>query len=123
MLNRRLSEVGHVKVTSILIASGFYIGDTTRLQANANVLAVQEETEVITEKYEFEDFPIFKRALPRHKPPIVINSRFIDHRPVIHVDDVEIKGISTSATFQIGSLQHISGSSRVKHVRILREER
>ncbi|WP_173916986.1 spore germination protein GerPE [Halobacillus sp. Marseille-Q1614] len=123
MLNRRLAEVGHVKVTSLTISSGFYIGDTTRLRANSRALAVQEETQFLSEKFEFNDFPLFKRTLPPGKPPILINSRFVDHHPAIHVDHVDVKGISTAATFQIGSLQTIAGSSRVKHVRILRQER
>ncbi|MFC7321176.1 spore germination protein GerPE [Halobacillus campisalis] len=112
----------NIDVIALSIGSGFLIGDLSRSNSHARVIAVQEETRAISEKVDFDDFSIFQRELPPSRPSIVINSSFCNHHPVIDVQSMHVKGISTAGLIQVGGVDHIEGESRLKHIRILNEE-
>ncbi|MCP3032020.1 spore germination protein GerPE [Halobacillus sp. A1] len=121
-MNSRMVELDYIDVLAISIGSGFLIGDVSRSNSHARVIAVQEETLTISDKVDFDDFSIFHRELSPPRPSIAIKSSFCSHHPVINVQSMHVKGISTAGLVQVGGVNHIEGESRLKHVRILNEE-
>ncbi len=112
-------------VNSISNGSTFEIGDVEHAGPRTKVIAVQQprtnykdEDENIT----FSSFSVFKEPLPEKPVYSPVQKQTINHSPSIHVNRINIIGISTSAIVQIGGLGTIDSEVRVKHIRILPEE-
>lgn len=118
----RISNVNQVNVTSLSNSSIFNIGDTGYSNNKTKGIAVQKEGPTMKQELEFEDFPIFTRKAvwPKVRDPVIIKT--VQHQPEIHVQSVNILGISSASVFQIGNLSYAKSESRIKHIRILEEE-
>ncbi|KGX92786.1 hypothetical protein N781_15055 [Pontibacillus halophilus JSM 076056 = DSM 19796] len=122
-MEKRLSEVNTVKLSSLIDGSIFEIGDAHELMPKSRVLAIQKEGGVkYSEPYQFESYPVFTEPLPRPTRRLQLEQYHIHHNPIIQVCDIAIKGVSTSSIFQIGSVDDIEAETRVKNTRILIED-
>lgn len=119
---KRMVYVHEVDVISFAIASGFIVGDVHSLTPRAKVLAVQiEAPEVLTDLYDFKDFPIFSLTPSPPLAPVRLQSYSYQNCPIL-VESVEVIGFSSSAVLQIGGTDHIDSEARIKHVRVFRGE-
>ncbi|WP_159462170.1 spore germination protein GerPE [Halobacillus sp. Marseille-P3879] len=122
MNSNRLADVHHVNAHTITIGSGLLIGDLGHFRPRSDVLAVQEETKVLSDWTDLTDYPIYTAKLSPPKAPIRIETQFIHHYPTIQVKHVHVTGASTAGLVQIGGIDYVDGESRLKHIRILDKE-
>lgn len=122
---QRTSHVNSFLVEIVSFASIVQVGDSSIVNPLSRALAVQRETEIFyANEGNYNNYPVFSEPIPL--PPINEDIRFIPHNlhPIINVDKIHIAGISSSSMLHIGSSQHISQETRIKHIRQLlpREE-
>ncbi|MBM7571494.1 spore germination protein GerPE [Aquibacillus albus] len=120
-MNKRTSYTKNIKIHSVTISSIFEIGDSSHFTPEANVLAVQKEGGVESDVFPFEKYDIFDRKYTHYPIKRIVNQHVHHHKKNIHVNNVDILGVSTSSLAQIGSLNHIDANARIKHIRILEE--
>jgi spore germination protein PE len=114
----RTSVVDEVKINSLASSSILQTGDTEKIQCFCAVLAIQREStnfgrfDIPLNKYDIFSQPV----LVPECPPINIKQTF-NATPFIRVGKVDILGVSSSALLHIGSVNHMSLQSRVKHIR------
>lgn len=123
-MQKRTANVGAIDINAISRSSIFDIGDVTVSSQQLNAIAVQKEGAIFSDEgFLFSDYPLFERKrIPHHLEPINVKQRHKHHQPTIHVNKVDILGVSASSIIQVGSLEDINAEARVKHIRILREE-
>ncbi|ASJ54644.1 spore gernimation protein [Brevibacillus formosus] len=121
---RRTSHVHKVDVLSVDASSVLQIGDSQRLDAVSNILAVQREKAIFYEnEFMFEDYSAFSIPLipPSLTEPICIDT-FHDC-PYIFVRNVRVPFIAAASVVHIGSNESISLETRVVNIRhLFREE-
>ncbi|WP_374724171.1 spore germination protein GerPE [Calidifontibacillus erzurumensis] len=122
-MEKRLSIVDSVNISSIKDGSVVEIGDSFNVRLYSKALAVQREQELFLENEGSFHYPIFYRHIPN---PIITERVFMARNnecPKIEVNKVSIFGVSTSTVFQIGSTNTIHSEARVKHIRHLIKDR
>ncbi|WP_226037698.1 spore germination protein GerPE [Aquibacillus saliphilus] len=122
-MNKRLSEVEKIKITSVAFSSIVEIGDANTSSPVNRVIAVQKEGGVYSDEgFDFDRFKIFAQEPAKSPGMPIIQKNTYHHNPTIHVKNVTITGVSASSLVQIGSLKHIDSEARLKHIRILEQE-
>ncbi|WP_347835493.1 spore germination protein GerPE [Gracilibacillus sp. JCM 18860] len=122
MSNQRVTKVKAIKVINSSYSSVFNIGDIHTLQPKTDVLAVQREGGISSDKgFELEKYPpIFQTELPfLEKTPMT--QAHSHHCSSIHVPNIRVNGISSSAILQLGQVNQTFSRSRIKHIRILKD--
>ncbi|MGG1574781.1 spore germination protein GerPE [Fictibacillus sp. NRS-1165] len=117
----RTSEVNHIHVRSILFSSVVNVGDTGRLAAFSQALAIQkyEPTfdSALSGLINFPNYQAFTIPRPRPAPPKEVTMQSFNDPAYIRVGTVDILGISAAGILHIGGIHHIDLESRVKHIR------
>ncbi|RWZ55190.1 spore germination protein GerPE [Halobacillus fulvus] len=120
-LNKRMVFVEDAEFISVLIASGILIGDVHRVSPVSYVIAVQEEKPpLLAERLSFEQFSVFSMEPSPPLEPVYVQS-YSYHNQAIGIDSIRVIGVSTSSLFQIGGVDHVDTTSRIKHIRLLKE--
>lgn len=117
---KRLSTVNNIYVNSVGLGSVVQFGDSTNLRPFSRALAVQREKQFfIGNEGNFEDYPVFTK--PLRQPYFYERINMVEHnvKPVIKVNNIKVTALSASAILHVGSTDHISAESRVKHIRQL----
>lgn len=119
----RTTKVKQIRINSISRSSIFQIGDAKEIEPNADILAVQKEGGVSSDKgFELEQYPIFRTTLQTISDPEIVVGDHCHHYPNISVNTIDITGASSSAIVQLGSNKKIDSLARQKHIRILKDE-
>ncbi|MEB3100882.1 spore germination protein GerPE [Ferviditalea candida] len=113
----RLSAVENIKINVVLFASTAFIGDNLVIRPRTRAVAVHQRYPVY-----LMDVPEFRATVfrrPKLKPVVreEVDMEIVNRVPVIKVDNVNIRSVSTSAVFQVGSTGIIDAEARVKHAR------
>ncbi|MGP4041851.1 spore germination protein GerPE [Gracilibacillus sp. D59] len=112
-----------IKMHSLSYSSSFQIGDAKEIEPNADVLAVQKEGGVSSDKgFELDQYPIFNTTIPTTPDPEFVVGEHCHHQKNISVSTMDIMAVSTSSVVQLGSNKKIDSFSRLKHIRILKDE-
>lgn len=117
---RRTSIVDSLKVDAIFFDSVIEIGDSNYIQSFSRALAIQRESEIFFgNEGDFNRYPVF--SIPLYFQPIYEEVfQYTEHlQPVIKVNSIDITGASAAAVIHIGSSNHVSMESRLKHIRQL----
>ncbi|MFZ3589141.1 spore germination protein GerPE [Bacillus sp. DJP31] len=119
-MNHRTSVVSTTFINSISFSSVFEIGDTRKINATSQAIAVQREYPLFVEnEADFSLYRIFSEIIPSPIIDEVVNTTFIHENPVIKVNSLKITGISNASVVQIGSTHCVKAEARVKHIRQL----
>lgn len=112
------SEVNTVAFSSII-----NIGDSVHFNPRFKAIAVQREGNVWNEDYDyrFSDYSLFQRQAKWIDLDIALEINSI-HHDGIKVHSVSISDVSQSSLYQVGGLKKINAETRLKHIRILRED-
>ena len=117
---RRTSIVDSLKVDAVFFDSVIEIGDSSYIQSFSRALAIQREAEIFFgNEGDFNRYPVF--SIPLYFQPIDDEfSMYTEHlQPVIKINSIDIIGASAASVIHIGSSNHISMESRLKHIRQL----
>ncbi|MRX73519.1 spore germination protein GerPE [Bacillus lacus] len=118
---KRTSVVQTAYLNSAGLSSVFQIGDALRIHNKTNVFAVQREQEIFyINEGNLQEYAIFKEEIPLPLIDENITINVYHDKPFIQVKAVKVTAISSSAVFQIGSVNEMYLESRVKHTRQLR---
>ncbi|MFK2825527.1 spore germination protein GerPE [Bacillus sp. B190/17] len=120
---KRTSVVKHIRVVTVSDSSVVEIGDSAAMKLGNRVLAVQRQTELFYgNEGNFEDYPIFSKAIPVLKTDENLAFTRYNLSPFIRVGHINIIGVASSSVLHIGSTGMIHADSRIKHIRQLLHE-
>jgi len=118
----RTSHVKQINVKALIFGSNIQIGDTQYIDAMSQALAVQEASKnFIGDPERFEDYAVFNLRTPL---PIIfenISMVQMNKKTDIHVDTINVIGVSSSSILAIGNVDHSQLSSRILNIRRLAE--
>lgn len=117
---RRTSKVNSLKVRIAGLNSVIQIGDSSRINGFARVIAIQRQKELFfSNEASFDSYPFFSYPLPLPAiyEPIAICSTAL--KPLIKVGNIDIIAISSGSVVHIGSTEHFQAESRAMHIRQL----
>ncbi|UOQ86549.1 spore germination protein GerPE [Gracilibacillus salinarum] len=115
-----MTRVKQLKMESLSYSSIFQIGDAKEIEPRADVLAVQKEGGISSDKgFELEQYPIFNTELYPLQDHETVTGEHCNHHPNISVSSIFINGVSSSGVVQLGSNKHINAISKIKHIRML----
>lgn len=122
---QRSSYVDHINVKSIFFSSTLQLGDSCIINGFSRALAVQREVEIFYgNEGDFSAYSTFSEPIPL--PLITENISFRSHHlnPMIKVNKLNVKGVSSASILHVGNSNHVSMEARIKHIRQLlpREE-
>ncbi|WP_070119862.1 spore germination protein GerPE [Bacillus marinisedimentorum] len=116
----RISLVKEILAGSVIFSSVFEIGDSNHLNLKSRALAVQREQQIFFDREGAFNYPLFKRnILPPPPVRVPFTMSAIYEEPLIRVNKIDIKGVSSSSALHIGSTCWIKAEARVKHIRQL----
>lgn len=119
----RFSCVKNLYVNSLLSSSILSIGDTSVINPETKVLAIQREVPIFYENEgDFSAYPLFSQPIEQ---PIVkesVEMIIINKSPKIQVENINITGVSSSSIVHIGTTECIKNESRIKNFRQLLHE-
>ncbi|SFL38037.1 spore germination protein PE [Gracilibacillus orientalis] len=119
----RTTRVKQIKMDSLSYSSLFQIGDANEIEPNADVLAVQKEGGISSDKgFELNQYPIFNRTIQTIPDTEVVVGEHCHHEKNISVSTIDIMAVSTSSVVQLGCNKKIDSLARQKHIRILKDE-
>lgn len=119
---KRSTRVKGIRVISVVNASVVTVGDAHTLKPKSNIIAVQREGGVQSDEgYSFKNYSIFSKAMPS-QPIAPIYQKKRNHCQNISVATIDITGVTTSSTVQLGNVANINTEARLKHIRILQDE-
>ncbi|MFC4403210.1 spore germination protein GerPE [Gracilibacillus xinjiangensis] len=119
-MNTRTTKVKEINVSSVAYSSIFNIGDSKFIEPKTDVLAVQREGDVPSDKgFNLEQYPIFTVENYLQPNKLQINQQHIQHHPTINVSKIGMIGMSSSSVLQIGNVNTVKVNSRTKHIRIV----
>ncbi|WP_182200066.1 spore germination protein GerPE [Paraliobacillus salinarum] len=118
----RTSTIKLVRVNNMINSCIFEIGDATILKPKANVIAIQKEGGIKSDEgYSFSNYPLFsKKFAPL--PKTIIQKATFNHNNNIHVNAIDITGVTAASVVQLGNVNTIDAESRLKHIRILQSD-
>ncbi|QED47184.1 spore germination protein GerPE [Cytobacillus dafuensis] len=117
---RRTSIVDEIKIDTFFYSSIFQIGDSSIIQGFSRALAVQREQEIFYgNEGNFNVYPVFTKPIPFQPVEISIPMYTENLNPIIKVHHLDIVGVSVSSIIHIGSSNHVSMETRIKHIRQL----
>jgi spore germination protein PE len=117
---QRSSYVNNVSVKIIAFSSTLQLGDSCIINGFSRALAVQREVEIFYGKEgNFAAYSNFSEPIPL--PTITESISYRSHHlnPMIKVNKLNVKGISSASILHVGNSQHISLEARIKHIRHL----
>lgn len=114
----RLASVGSYNVNSVITSSILQFGDVFKITAEANALAVQQDTANfrVPVVNPFEYLPYYKKR-PVHEVAYQAHLNRINLNPTIQVQTVTFNGISNSAVSVVGSVHSATMISRIRQIR------
>ncbi|QFT88312.1 putative spore germination protein GerPE [Bacillus sp. THAF10] len=116
----RTSKVNDINLQSLSFSSYFHIGDTCYIYAKSRAFAVKREyPKFFGNEGNFSEYPIYSIQNPIPALSNEVNMHVINEQPLINVNHIEIKGVSSSSLLQIGTSKTICAEARVKNVRQL----
>ena len=119
----RTTKVNLFRVNSVSFSSILEIGDATYCYPKTNIIAVQKEGGVESDEgFEFDKYSLFKRSTPPYPPKPNVQKRTYNHKKSLHVDAINITGVTSSAVVQLGNVKNVRSEARIKHIRILEDE-
>lgn len=122
-MNKRISLVNGLVITSVAESSNVRIGDTNEIHAAADVLAVQQ-VKAYFDEAQVENFSksFQKQVIPFPQFSDDVAQMTFHEYPFIKVGPIRVIGVSTASTVHIGSLCQMYGQSHVLHIRQLPKE-
>ncbi|MFB1050054.1 spore germination protein GerPE [Paraliobacillus sp. JSM ZJ581] len=118
----RTSTIKLARVNNMINSCIFEIGDASILKPKVNVIAIQKEGGVKSDKgYAFSNYPLFSKKLPP-LPKVPIQKITINHDNMVHVNAIDITGVTAASVVQLGNVNTIEAESRLKHIRILQSD-
>lgn len=114
-MNARISSVNNIKISTLDSSAIFLVGDAIKVQPRSKVMEVEHGIHPFT-------LPSFPKSPPPISMPIVQEDFQMivkNESPCIKVNQVNIRDISTSSVFQVGSNKSIDTQNRKKHIRQL----
>ncbi|UFU00525.1 spore germination protein GerPE [Radiobacillus kanasensis] len=121
-MHKRTAHVNQAELNSISYSSIFEVGDSYAFEPKTYAIAVQKSgrPHQSDEGFDFHQFSLFQKEIDTSKM-VSEPSRLsvYQHRPSIHVNRVNIIGVSSSSLVQFGVLHHADCASRIKHIRVL----
>ncbi|NGP44516.1 spore germination protein GerPE [Bacillaceae bacterium SIJ1] len=118
-MNTRTSLVQNIQIVTVSSSSVTQIGDSYRIQANSQTIAVQREEEIFFgNEGDFTD-SFFTKPFPYPQPETNVQLRRIQASPYLSVQRIRFIGVAASSVVHIGSTHHVRMESRVKHIRDL----
>ncbi|GGM25189.1 hypothetical protein GCM10011351_08620 [Paraliobacillus quinghaiensis] len=119
----RTTKVNFFRVNSVAFSSILEIGDATHCYPETNIIAVQKEGGVESDEgYEFDKYSLFDKQKPPLPPITNVPKKTYNHKKSLHVDAINITGVTSSGVVQLGNLKNVEAESRIKHIRILEDE-
>ncbi|WP_066187009.1 MULTISPECIES: spore germination protein GerPE [Gracilibacillus] len=119
-METRTTNVQQLKLDSLAYSSILQIGDTSFTEPSVNVIAVQKEGGISSDKsFSFEDDSFFQQSIP-FLPNYSLT--YGDHHmlcPRIDIHSLDVSAASSSAVIQLGNSQHVHSIARLKHIRIV----
>ncbi|UOQ46890.1 spore germination protein GerPE [Gracilibacillus caseinilyticus] len=117
-----MTRVKQLKMESLSYSSIFQIGDAKKIEPKADVLAVQKEGGISSDKgFELDQYPIFNTEVYPIQDPEIVTGEHCHYHSNISVSTIFINGVSSSSVVQLGSNKHINALSKIKHIRILKD--
>lgn len=117
---QRTSSVNHLNLKVASYSSVVQIGDSCIINSFSRALAVQREAEIFFgNEGNFGAYPIFSEPIPYLPIDEDISIRTQQLNPVIKVNQINVKGVSSASLIHIGSSRNISTEVRIKHIRQL----
>jgi len=120
MMIKRTSKVDQIKVNVVELSANIQIGDTQDIDAFSRTIAVQKEEEIFYgDEHSFNQYSLFSE--PMILPPITetVYSKTVNENGYIHVNSINVLGISAASVLQIGNVNYIYLENRRKHIRHL----
>ena len=110
---------------AIFFSSTVQLGDSCIINGFSRALAVQREADIFDgEEGDFAAYSTFSEPIPL--PLITENISIRSHHlnPIIKVNKLNVKGVSSASILHVGNSNHVSMEARIKHIRQLlpREE-
>ena len=119
----RTTKVNLFRVNSVSFSSILEIGDATHCRPKTNIIAVQKEGGVESDEgYEFDNYSLFRRPKTPFPQKPNVQKKTYNHKKTLHVDAINITGVTSSAVVQLGNLKNVLSEARIKHIRILEDE-
>jgi spore germination protein PE len=116
----RISMVDEVNVLSLSFSSYLHIGDSYCINAKSKALAVKREyPRYYGNEGSFAAYPIFTMKTPTPVITENLNTGISNANPNINVNNISVKGVSSSSILQVGSSHSIFAEARIKHIRQL----
>jgi spore germination protein PE len=117
---QRTSCVDNIKVKTLFFSSILQLGDSCIINGFNRALAVQREEEMF---YGTEGnlafYSTFTEPIPFQPINETLNFQRKNLNPLIKVNHIDIKGISSASMLHVGNSQHVSMEARIKHIRQL----
>lgn len=118
----RNSVVQTLKTQSVSFGGALQIGDSNQVTPVSYALAVQREYPLFFTNEGSFHYKIFKMKLPTIPITEKMKINIFHENPSIHVNHIDVLGVSSSGVVHIGSTRHIDAEARVKHIRHLYNE-
>ncbi|GIO25718.1 spore germination protein GerPE [Ornithinibacillus bavariensis] len=120
----RLVQIKEVDLNTMTFSGIFNIGDTVNFSPRSKAIAVQREGNVWNTSYDvhFHYYPIFQLPAKWIEKPIPVVSKNNHHDGIISVNCVSIQAVTQAAGIQFGGIDYINAESRIKHIRIIKQE-
>lgn len=116
----RQSLVHDIKLRTLIFSSTLQIGDSCKVRAVSNVLAIQRERELFfDDEGKFEDYPIFSEPIPLAPITTPVNVNTLNANGTIKVASIDITGVSSAAIIHIGNTDDVYLENRTHHIRQL----
>lgn len=119
---KRIAHVNGILVNTVSFSSQLRIGDTNTITSRSDIFAVQREWEIFFGNEGPAERPeksIFTEPIPL-PPKILIPTTFYQLCPSIHVNKVDINGISSAAVVKVGNIRQAYMEARIKNIRQLK---
>ncbi|WP_433748813.1 spore germination protein GerPE [Falsibacillus pallidus] len=116
----RQSLVHDIKLRTLAFSSTLQIGDSCRIRAVSNVLAIQRERELFfDDEGKFEDYPIFSEPIPLTPITTPVKVNTLNANGTIKVTSIDITGVSSASILHIGNTDDVYLENRTHHIRQL----
>lgn len=117
-MNARVSVVKNIKILDTSASTIVHIGDAVKVKPRAKVIEVEREVPSFIEKdANFSDYAAFTIPIPQPTIQEDVQMTIKNKSSWIKVNQVNIRDISVSSVFQVGSNKSIDTESRYKHIR------
>ncbi|PLT30426.1 spore germination protein GerPE [Peribacillus deserti] len=123
MFQRRISHVNRLNVDTLIFSSTIQLGDTKFIDSTNYTFALQREQELFYGNEGTFNDPVFTEDIlfaPLDES-FALNTTHTS--PFIHIDFIDIGGVTASSIIHIGSTQDVRMQAKIKNIRHLFAER